>query len=129
MSQGKYIVSLITCLLVPYIVGFVCLLLALPQYYFTLYPCMLLLFVVLGLAFYPVLKTNSDNRHKFFSRFIANTLFKLFVSLIILLLYVALIKEQAISFVIVYFVFYVILSVFEIKLFSRMRKIEDNVRQ
>ncbi|MDR1055320.1 MAG: hypothetical protein LBL90_05750 [Prevotellaceae bacterium] len=126
MSLGKYIINLVVCLFIPYILGLLLLLLVIPQYYFTLYPCMLLVFVGLGLPFYSALKTGQDNQRKFFSRFMGNTLFKLFLSLIIILLYVALIKEEVISFVTAYLVFYMVLSVFEVKSFTRITKVKSN---
>ena len=127
MIFTKYIIKLITWLLIPYIAGLLLLLIVFPQYYFNAYPTLIIVFVFMALPFFNVLKINGKgNQRKFFTLFIGNTFFKLFLSLTLIVLYALFIKTQLIAFILSYFIFYVILSVFEIKTFTQIIKRENN---
>lgn len=128
MTLAKYIGSLIGCVLAVGIIAGLVLWFVLPQYYFGFYPFMGLIFIIMGLPFYNVLKNKGvAEQRKFANMFMANTFFKLFLSLIVILLYVYFIKVQTIAFVVVFFVFYMALSMFEIWTFARLPKKENNV--
>ena len=126
MSFTKYITNLTLWLLIPCLIGLVVFLGFIPKFYFPLYPFIMLVFIGLGLPFYRVLKQHkTEKQYKFQTLIVANMFFKLLVSAILVILYIALVKTQTISFVISYCVFYVVLLVFEKQAFFLIAKTKN----
>ena len=111
---------MVSYLLVPYIAGFI-LLKIFPEYYFNLYPYIILFLFAFGILFY--LFTNraaSIGRKQFVNSFLLITSLKFVVSAMIIVVYAWMENENAIAFAVTYFLFYVVLSVYEIRAFMRM---------
>jgi len=114
----RYILKIFTYLLIPYIVGFI-ILKIFKEYWFPLYPYMIVLFMAMGIPVFFALKKLEDvNTRKFINSFLITAFFKLMLSILLIVLYVWFEEDSAIPFVITYFVFYIVLSICEIRIFK-----------
>jgi hypothetical protein len=87
----------------------------LPAVYFSMaLPFMFPFFLVLTLAaFYVVTKESKNAFSNFINRFMLATFAKMFLSVIVLLAYVFSNKEDAVPFIISFFLLYILYSIFE----------------
>ena len=121
MKIAKYSFQIFRYLLIPYVVGFI-LFRIFPEYRFSLYPYMILFFMAMGVPFFFTLKKLTDsNQRRFVNSFLIATFIKLMLSVFCVILYVWFDKERAMPFVITFFVFYIILSVCEIRILNTKR--------
>ena len=119
---------MIVYLLVPYIAGFI-LLKIFPVSYFSLYPYTILLFMALGMLFYLFVRRSANmGRRQFVNGYLLVTFLKFILSAILIVLYAWIDKESAVSFAITYFVFYVVLSIYEMRAFRRMSVKQSDVK-
>ena len=117
LKISKYILKISVYLLIPYLAGYIVLMIF-KEYWFPLYPYMIILFIAMGIPFFFALKKSGDaNPRKFVNSFLISTFFKLLLSILLIILYVWAEKGGAIPFVIAYFVFYIILTICEIRMF------------
>lgn len=88
----------------------------LNEFYFNIFPFLLLFYCLLSILIqYMLYKIAKMDIGKFSARFMAITMLKLFVLLILALVYILLNKENAIQFIVVFFIFYVGYTVLEIQ--------------
>jgi len=87
----------------------------LKLYSFNIFPFLLLYFIVITICTYFILlKTNALSQIKFINRYILLTTIRLFLNIIIIIVYLFNYKSTAIIFVITFLFLYAIYSVFEI---------------
>ena len=119
---------MVVYLLVPYIAGFI-LFKIFPIYYFGLYPYIILFFLVLGMLFYLFVKRSANmGRRQFVNGFLLVTFAKFIISAMLIVLYAWMEKESAASFAITYFIFYVALSIYEMRAFRRISVKQSNAK-
>jgi len=86
-------------------------------------PFMALFFmVVTGGLYYMLLRSTGNKFSRFVNQFMILTFAKLFLYIIIIVVYVVLNKPDAFPFVITFFIFYIIYTVFEIMSFLNDQK-------
>ena len=84
-------------------------------YNLNIFPFLLLYFILITICtFYLLLKTSELSHTKFINRFILLTTFRLFLNIIIIIVYLFNYKSSAISFVITFLFLYAIYTIFEI---------------
>ena len=119
LKISKYILQISVYLLIPYLAGYIVLMIF-KEYWFPLYPYMIILFIAMGIPFFFAIKKSGDaNPRRFVNSFLITSFFKLMLSMLLIIVYVWFEKGSAIPFVITYFVFYIVLSVCEIKMFGQ----------
>lgn len=86
-----------------------------PQYYFPLYIAIPLFFIVIGIVTIPILgKAMQMGPQKFQMIFMLSKAIKLFISIILCMLYCFLIKENIVSFLLTFSLFYVAYTILEV---------------
>ncbi|HKK11144.1 MAG TPA: hypothetical protein VJ939_09915 [Bacteroidales bacterium] len=83
--------------------------------------------IISAIVHYYLLKSSEKgNPRKFVTRFMGTTTIKLMIYLATMLVYVLLNRESALQFVIAFFVFYLVYTIFEVVLFLKQsRKIQS----
>ena len=120
VHRFRYMLNMCIYLLVPYIAGFI-LFRIYPQYYFTIYPFTIIFFIALGMLFFAVFRNSEKmSPRQFVGKFLIFTFFKFLLSALLIVIYAWIEREKAILFVIVYFVSYIVLSVYDIVAFKRI---------
>ena len=115
-------------LLIPYVAGFI-LMRIFPEYYFGLYPYIILLFLTFGMLFYLFAdRALNTGRRQLVASFLMASSLKFIVSAMLIVLYAWFERERAIPFTLVYFAFYIVLSIYEIRAFKRMSVKQSDVR-
>jgi hypothetical protein len=106
--------TLISILL--FVLGLVTFSFLIPAFYLPVFPFLLLFFYFLSLILqfwlYRIAKMNIS---KFTARFLAITMLKMFLLLIFALVYILQNKEEAIAFIVVFFLLYVIFTALEVR--------------
>ncbi len=90
-------------------------------YFFSIFP-------VVNILFHLSITKQMDNaspHQKFINKYMASTVIKLFLYMIIMLVYVLVIKYQAIQFIIGFFVCYLIYTFFEIYTLMKLNKAKE----
>jgi len=106
-----------TCL----IVGFVALKIA--QYYFVLYPYISFFFFVMGsVSIFSMLTATKRENRKYFNTFMIVKMIKLFSIIIAVALYAMFIRDNMISFLLTFFAYYLIYSIFEAYISMKLNK-------
>ena len=119
---------MVVYLLVLYIAGFIFLKIF-PAYYFNLYPYIILFFSALGLLFYLFVKRSTNmGQRQFINGFLLVTFLKFIISAMVIVLYAWINRESAGSFAVTYFIFYVVLSIYEMRAFRRMSVKQSNAK-
>jgi hypothetical protein len=113
-----YVLRMFLYLFIPYVAGFVALMLH-REYWFPFYPYMIILFMVLSAPYFFVLKKWGDSHpRKFVNSCIIASFFRMLLSVLVIIIYVWIKPDTAIPFVIAYFVFYMVLTISEIVMFK-----------
>lgn len=100
--------------IVLFIIGLVVFKFIIPDLYQTMFPFLLLFFYLLSLILqYFLHKIAKMNMLRFSSRFMAITMSKLIVLIILALVYILLNKAGAVTFIVVFFLLYVIFTALE----------------
>lgn len=87
----------------------------LPQYYFPLYTAIPLYFIVIGVLTIPILNKAMQMGHqKFQMAFMLSKAIKLFITILLCVLYVVFIKENMVSFLLALSLFYVAYTILEV---------------
>ncbi|MBN1252761.1 MAG: hypothetical protein JXR51_05890 [Bacteroidales bacterium] len=85
-----------------------------PQFYLNVFPWLILFFITSTFAVHYILtKAGNQKITKFSTFFMASTTAKLFLYLIFIVLYVLLDKENAVIFLITFFILYLLYTFFE----------------
>ena len=89
--------------------------------WFLAIPCF---FLVLGIAFYISMNrlTKSTRKSSFVNYYMVTLFSKFFVSIIFIVLYLLFIKEQILIFIVSFFIYYIVFSVFETNMFLQLNK-------
>ena len=99
-----------------FVTGLVTFSFLIPEFYLPVFPFLLLFFYLLSLLLqfllYKIAKMKISN---FAARFMAITMMKMFLLLILALVYIFLNKEEAIAFIVVFFLLYVIFTILEVR--------------
>ena len=86
-----------------------------PQYYFPLYTAIPLYFIVIGVLTIPILNKAMQMGHqKFQMAFMLSKAIKLFITILLCVLYVVFIKENMVSFLLALSQFYVAYTILEV---------------
>ena len=86
-----------------------------PQYYFPLYTAIPLYFIVIGVLTIPILNKAMQMGHqKFQMAFMLSKAIKLFITILLCVLYVVFIKENMVSFLLALSLFYVAYTILEV---------------
>jgi len=118
-----YLFELILWVLLPSIAGWI-LLKIFPGYRFETFPVIPASMIVLGTIFYPVLKKIPEiSEQKRILLFYLNIAVKMALSLMIILFVILNDRTNALWFTITYFVFYVLLMIFEVRCFVKVIKL------
>lgn len=105
------LVSIVLC-----VIGLVVFNFFIPEYYQPKFPFLLLFFYLLSLIVqYFLYKIAKMNMLRFSARFMAITMSKMFVLIIMALVYILLNKEGAVAFIVVFFLLYVTFTILEIQ--------------
>jgi ABC-type Fe3+-siderophore transport system permease subunit len=116
---GGYSFALSIWVLVPAGAGFVLFEYLVPQYAFASYPLVPATTIALGLSFYPVLKKARTANEQGKSRlYLAGIGVKMLFSVAVVLAAMLNDKANALMFAATYFVFYVVLTIFENRCFN-----------
>lgn len=85
------------------------------SFYISIFPYMLLYFIALSIFTYNMMmKAKAKGHSKFINKFILATTLRLFLNLIIIVVYLFLYRKQAVSFVITFLVLYFCYTIFEV---------------
>ncbi len=123
MSFRKYLLSLLIVCLSVGVVGAVIFLTVLKQYYLPVFPWILAFMAAITLAeHYIMTKSLSGRPNRFSQSFMGVSAAKLFLILIVMVIYLLVRKEDVISFVAVIFVLYVIFTWFEVRVLLKLVK-------
>jgi len=113
MYKKYFTRSLIFAIIVS-LVLFLVFFFALPQFYLNIFPWLILFFLASNsIVHYVLTKAGKQKITKFSTFFMASTTAKLFLNLIFIVLYVVLNKDDAVVFLIVFFILYVFFTFFE----------------
>lgn len=84
-------------------------------------PCF---FLVLGIAFYFSMNklTKSTGKNSFINYYLVTLFSKFLVSIIFVVLYLLLVEEQKMIFIVSFLIYYVVFSVFETSMFLQLNK-------
>ncbi len=124
----KYIFQLTFLLVACEIIGYVVFKTAFLQYYFSLYPYVIIFFFILGTAtITSMVNATKKESRKYFNVFMILKSVKLFSIIGIVALYALLVKENTISFLFTFFAYYVIYSIFETYVSTKLNKEENEV--
>ena len=86
-----------------------------PQYYFPLYTAIPLYFILIGVLTIPILNKAMQMGHKKFQMaFMLSKAIKLFITILLCVLYVVFIKENMVSFLLALSLFYVAYTILEV---------------
>ena len=101
-----------------------------PQYYFSLYPYIAVFFFSLGIVtIFSVLNATKKDSRKYFNVFMIIKTVKLLSILTIVVLYAMLIRENTISFLFTFFAYYVVYSIFETYVSTKLNKDGNEISQ
>ena len=110
----KYVSQLAFLLMIYGVGGYVLFKVALPQYYFSLYPFIAVFFFILGAIIIALLaKAAPKESRKYFNTFMLTRGGKLLSIIIVTVLYALLVGENTISFMLAFFTGYLVYSIFE----------------
>ncbi len=130
----KYIIQLALLMTTCMIVGFIALEIA--QYYFFLYPCIAVFFFLLGfVSIFLMRNSETKENRKYFNAFMVVRMIKLFSLIIAVALYIVYAvfagerKENIIIFLLIFFAYYLIYSVFEAYVSMKLNKNENEISQ
>jgi len=113
MYKKYFTRSLIFAIIVS-LVLFLVFFFALPQFYLNIFPWLILFFLASNsIVHYVLTKAGKQKITRFSTFFMASTTAKLFLNLIFIVLYVVLNKDDAVVFLIVFFILYVFFTFFE----------------
>ncbi len=102
----------------------------LQEYYLQIYPILLFYFVILTFIIHIVLlKASKMQPQKFVNKYLLLTTVKLFVNIIIISVYLFTNKEDAVSFLIVFLIHYLIYTFFEVAFFSEYLRKASNSKK
>jgi len=126
----KYIFRLTFLLIACQIIGYAMLKIVFPQYYFSLYPYIAVFFFSLGIVtIFSVLNATKKDSRKYFNVFMIIKTVKLLSILTIVALYAMLIRENTISFLFTFFAYYVVYSIFETYVSTKLNKDGNEISQ
>jgi len=126
----KYIFLLTFLQIACLIIGYVVFRAVLPQYYFPLYPYIAVFFFSLGtVTIFSILNATKKDSRKYFNIFMIIKTVKLLSIIMVVALYALLVKENTISFLFTFFAYYVIYSVFEAYVSTKLNKDENKISQ
>jgi len=124
----KYIFQLTILMTACLIAGFVTLKIA--QYYFFLYPYISVFFFLLGsISIFSMLNATKRENRKYFNAFMIIKMIKLFSIIIAVALYAMFVRENIVSFLLTFFAYYVIYSIFEAYISMKLNKDENEISQ
>ncbi len=110
----KYFIKLLIFATVISVILFLTFFFVLPQFYLNIFPWLILFFLSSNsIIHYILTKAGKQRITKFSTFFMASTTAKLFLYLIFIVLYVLLNKENAVVFLITFFILYVLFTFFE----------------
>lgn len=123
----KYIFQLTFLLVFCEIIGYVIFKTALPAYYFSWYPYIMVFFFVLGIiTIFSMINATQKESRKYFNTFMLIKTGKLLSIIIAVALYALLIKENTISFLFTFFAYYLIYSIFETQVSTKLNRNNKN---
>ena len=126
----KYIFQLTFLLTACLIVGYAVFKIALSEYYFSLYPYTVVFFFLLGtVTIFSMLNAAKKEGRKYFSVFMIIKMMKLLSILVAVVLYAVLVGENTISFLVTFFAYYLIYSIFEAYVSMKLNKDENEISQ
>jgi len=112
------------------VIGYAVFKTALSEYYFSLYPYIVVFFFLLGgLTIFSMLNAAKKEGRKYFSTFMIIKTIKLLSILVAVMLYAVLVGENTISFLLTFFVYYLIYSIFEAYVSMKLNKNENEISQ
>ena len=121
----KYFSRLLIFAIVLSIVFFLSFHFILPQFYLNVFPWLILFFLSsTSIVHYILTKAGNQKITKFSTFFMASTSAKLFLHLIFIVLYVIFNKENAVVFLITFFILYVVFTFFET--YSLLNDLKDD---
>ena len=124
----KYIFRLSLLLIVCYVIGYAIFKIMLAAHYFSLYPCIAIVFFVLGtITILSMLHATKQENRKYFKVVMFIKMIKLASGFVMVALYAILVKENVVSFVFTFCAYYVIYSVFETYISTKLNK--NEIRQ
>jgi len=110
----KYIIRLLIFSLIISVVVFALYNTVLSKFYLPVFPFIILFFVLISLgSHYILLKAGKSRISKFSTSFMGITSLKLFLYLIFIVVYLIIDKSQALTFVLTFFIIYLLFTVFE----------------
>ncbi|HOI26370.1 MAG: hypothetical protein M0P12_12790 [Paludibacteraceae bacterium] len=119
----KSILWLTAIISVTGIAGYVIFRMFLHEYYFSAYPHIMTYYWILGvLTIVSIVNATKKSGQKYFNTFMIMKTVKLLSLIIVCGLYLLLIKEQAISFLITFVLFYIIYTIFEAQVSIKLNK-------
>ena len=119
----KYVSQLALLLMAYGVGGYIFFKMALPEYYFTLYPCVAAFFFIIGVVIIvSLVKATPKNSGKYFNTFMLVRGGKLLSIIIVAGLYAMLVGENTVSFLFVFFAGYLIYSIFETFISMKLNK-------
>ncbi len=114
MMLKKYILRLITFSVILGVLTFALFKFVLGQYYLPIFPFIIIFFAIVSISVhYILLKASNFRIAKFSTFYMGSTTVKLFLYIIFLIIYVLVDKENAVPFLLTFFVFYFLFTVFE----------------
>jgi len=124
----KYIFQLTLLMTACLVIGYA--VLKYLQYDFFLYPYISVFFFLLGsITIFSMLNATKKESRKYFNAFMITKTIKLFSIFAIVALYAMLVKEKTISFLITFFAYYVVYSIFEAYISMKLNKKENEISQ
>ena len=126
----KQIFRLTFLLIACQIIGYVIFKMVIPQYYFPLYPYIAVFFFSLGtFTIFSMLNATKKDSRKYFNTFMIIKIIKFLSIIIVTALYALLIKENVSSFLFTFFAYYVIYTIFEAYVSTKLNKNENEISQ
>ena len=124
----KYIFQLTLLMTACLVAGYV--VLETLQYDFFLYPYISVFFFLLGtVTILSMVNATKKESRKYFNAFMMIKTIKLFSIFSVVALYAMLVKENTISFLITFFAYYVVYSIFEAYISMKLNKDENEISQ
>jgi len=110
----KYIIRLLAFSVIISVLAFAIFQFVLGQYYLPIFPFLITFFVIVSISVhYILLKASNFRIAKFSTFFMGSITAKLFLYIIFLIIYVLVDKENAVPFLLTFFVLYFLFTIFE----------------
>jgi len=126
----RYIFQLTFLSIACLITGYVVLRAVFPEYYFPLYPYMVVFFFLLGsITIFSIQNVTKKENSRYFNVFMIIKMIKLLSIVTIAGAYALFVRENTISFLFTFFAYYLIYSIYEAYVSMKLNKAKNEITQ